>query len=80
MKKHEEREVPDPRQSIEEIPTVNFLLVSSKSLQSTDIAQSSGNCGPVAPPPPRKRKKSYVEMMRRRLPADYYLRILIRSA
>ena len=36
-KKDEEREVPDLRESIEEIPTVNFPLVSSKSLQSTDL-------------------------------------------
>ena len=27
MKKDEERDVPDPRESIEEIPTVNFPLV-----------------------------------------------------
>ena len=37
MKKDEEREVPDPRESIEEIPTVNFPLVSSKSLQTLEI-------------------------------------------
>ena len=39
MKNDEEREVPDPRESIEEIPTVQSPLVSSKSLQSTDPKQ-----------------------------------------
>ncbi len=34
MNKDEEREVPDPRESIEEIPTVNFPLAWSKSLQT----------------------------------------------